>query len=42
MSGEKDFLSKGFCLFMDMDKTVGGDFEKGLAQMKAVTEAARK
>jgi uncharacterized protein YndB with AHSA1/START domain len=42
MSGEKDFLSKGFCLFMDMDKTVGGDFEKGLAQMKAVTEAAKK
>ncbi len=40
MFGEKDFFSKVFCLFMDMDKTVGGDFEKGLSQMKAVTEAA--
>jgi uncharacterized protein YndB with AHSA1/START domain len=43
MSGEKNFLSKVFCLFVDMDKTVGGDFEKGLAQMKTVAEAtARK
>jgi uncharacterized protein YndB with AHSA1/START domain len=39
MFGEKDFFSKVFCLFIDMDKVVGGDFEKGLAQMKAVTEA---
>jgi hypothetical protein len=38
MSGRKDFMSKAFCMFMDMDKTVGADFEKGLAQMKAVTE----
>jgi hypothetical protein len=42
MSGEKNFLSKVFCLFMDMDKMVGGDFEKGLAQMKAITEATAK
>ena len=42
MFGENDFLAKAFCLFMNMDKTVGGDFEKGLAQMKAVTEAAAK
>jgi uncharacterized protein YndB with AHSA1/START domain len=39
MFGDKNFISKVFCLFMDMDKTVGGDFEKGLSQMKAVTEA---
>lgn len=26
-------------LFMDMDKMVGGQFEKGLAQMKSVVEA---
>jgi hypothetical protein len=39
MSGQHGFLAKAFCLFMNMDKTVGGDFEKGLAQMKAVVEA---
>ena len=42
MSGENNFIAKAFCLFMNMDKTVGGDFEKGLAQMKAVVEAAGK
>lgn len=42
MSGENNFVAKAFCLFMNMDKTLGGEFEKGLAQMKAVTEAARK
>ena len=42
MSGTKSFMEKAFCLFMDMDKMIGGDFEKGLAQMKAVAEAAAK
>jgi uncharacterized protein YndB with AHSA1/START domain len=42
MSGENNFVAKAFCLFMNMDKTVGGDFEKGLAQLKAVAEAAGK
>lgn len=42
MSGENNFIAKAFCLFMNMDKTVGGDFEKGLAQMKAVAEATPK
>lgn len=43
MYGPKNFMSKMFCMFMDMDKMVGGDFEKGLAQMKetAETEAAK-
>jgi hypothetical protein len=40
MAGENNFFAKAFCLFMNMDKTVGGDFEKGLAQMKSVAEAA--
>lgn len=39
MFGENNFISKAFCLFMDMDKMVGGDFEKGLASLKAVSEA---
>jgi hypothetical protein len=43
MSGRHNFMAKGFCMFMDMDKMVGGDFEKGLAAMKTVAEgAARK
>jgi uncharacterized protein YndB with AHSA1/START domain len=43
MFGENNFVAKAFCLFMNMDKTLGGEFEKGLAQMKAVAEtAARK
>lgn len=42
MSGSKNFMSKAFDLIMNMDKMVGGDFEKGLAQMKAVAEAAPK
>lgn len=42
MSGENNFIGKAFCLFMDMDKTVGGDFEKGLAQMKAAAERTAK
>lgn len=41
MTGKNNFVSKAFCLFMDMDKMVGGDFEKGLAAMKTVAEAAK-
>jgi uncharacterized protein YxeA len=40
MIGKKNFLTKAFCMVMDMDKMVGGDFEKGLAQMKTVAESA--
>jgi hypothetical protein len=42
MSGENNFIGKAFCLFMNMDKMVGGDFERGLANLKSVTEAAAK
>jgi len=42
MSGKNNFVAKAFCLFMNMDKMVGGDFEKGLAQLKTVTEGAAK
>ena len=41
MSGRNNFMSKAFGLFMNMDKMVGGDFEKGLASMKSVVEAAK-
>jgi len=42
MSGDNNFIAKAFSMFMNMDKMVGGDFEKGLAQMKTVSEAAAK
>ena len=38
MDGTNNFVSKAFQLFMNMDKMVGGDFEKGLAAMKAIAE----
>ena len=42
MSGENNFLSKAMCLFVSMDKMVGGDFEKGLSQLKTAAESANK
>ena len=42
MTGDKNFIAKAFHLFVNIDKMVGGDFEKGLAQMKSVAEAAPK
>jgi hypothetical protein len=42
MTGRKNFVFKAFGLFMSMDKMVGNDFEKGLAQMKSVVEGAGK
>jgi Polyketide cyclase / dehydrase and lipid transport len=41
MTGEKNFITKAFTMFMNMDKMVGDDFEKGLLQMKLVAEAAK-
>ncbi len=40
MADTSNFMHKAICLFMNMDKMVGGDFEKGLASMKAVVEGA--
>jgi hypothetical protein len=38
MAGQNNFLSKAICLFVDMDRMVGGMFEQGLTQMKAIVE----
>ena len=38
MAGQNSFLSKAICLFVDMDRMVGGMFEQGLTQMKAIVE----
>jgi hypothetical protein len=42
MSGRQNFVQKAFCLVMNGKKMVGKEFEKGLAQMKAVSEASMK
>jgi polyketide cyclase/dehydrase/lipid transport protein len=39
MEGTNGLLGKAFALFMNMDKTVGGDFETGLAALKLLAEA---
>lgn len=41
MTGRNNFLSRAICLFVDMDRMVGGMFEQGLAQMKSVVETKR-
>jgi len=38
MSGENNFIGKAISLFMNCDKMVGGQFEKGLASLKSVVE----
>lgn len=39
MHGAAPFLSRVICLFFNMEKMVGGDFEKGLASLKALVES---
>ncbi|MBS0419043.1 MAG: SRPBCC family protein [Proteobacteria bacterium] len=38
MEGPSPYLSKLMGLFFNMDKLIGGDFERGLANLKAVSE----
>jgi len=38
MTGRNGFMMKAVGLFMDMEKMVGSDFERGLASLKAVAE----
>lgn len=38
MYGPMPFISKVVGVFMDMDKLVGSDFERGLAELKKVSE----
>jgi hypothetical protein len=40
MEGRNNFMAKAIHLVMNMDRMIGGQFEKGLAEMKAVAEAA--
>jgi hypothetical protein len=38
MTGRHNFMAKAFCMFVNMDKMIGSDFEKGLAKMKSTAE----
>jgi hypothetical protein len=38
MTGRNNFMAKAFSLLMNMDKLLGGEFEKGLAKLKSVAE----
>ena len=40
MLGHNNFMAKAFGLFVNMDRMVGKDFERGLAQLKAAAESS--
>lgn len=42
MTGENEFMGKAFCLFVNMDQMLGGQFAQGLANLKGVVEAQPK
>jgi hypothetical protein len=42
MAGVNNYVGKIFCLFMNMDKLVGGQFAEGLAALKANAEGGKK
>lgn len=39
MTGENTFFSKIMCVFVELDSMIGPDFERGLAQLKTVSQA---
>jgi hypothetical protein len=41
MTGKRNFMTKAMSLVMSMEKMLGGQFEQGLAQMKAVAESGK-
>jgi uncharacterized protein YndB with AHSA1/START domain len=41
MSGKQTVVERTFGLFMDMEKMIGGDFERGLASLKREVETAK-
>jgi hypothetical protein len=38
MAGQNNFVAKTVHMFVDMDRMIGGNFEKGLADMKSAVE----
>jgi hypothetical protein len=42
MAGSNNYASKIFCMFMSMEKMIGGPFEEGLANLKKLAETPAK
>ena len=42
MSGQKNFLAKSIHLVLNMDAMIGGNFDKGLAELKSTVEAGSR
>ena len=42
MDGTNNYVSKIMCVFMSMDKMIGGPFEEGLGSLKKLVETAAK
>jgi hypothetical protein len=42
MDGTNNYIGKVMCLFMNMDRMIGSQFEKGLADLKTLAESASK
>ncbi len=42
MSGKNNFMSKAVRLFLDVDKMVAGQFDQGLANLKALVAESKK
>jgi len=40
MTGKNSYVAKIFCMFMNMDKMIGGQFDKGLADLKQTVESS--
>ncbi|MGE3974842.1 MAG: SRPBCC family protein [Bdellovibrionales bacterium] len=40
VEGENTFMGRVMCIFMNMDKMVGGVFEEGLGELKTMVETA--
>ena len=38
VTGHSQFIGRFMCIFMNMDKMVGGSFEQGLAKLKVIAE----
>jgi hypothetical protein len=41
MKGTHGYVARAMSVFMDMDKMIGPDFEKGLASLKVEVERQR-
>ena len=42
MTGKNNFIGRAMCLVMNMDKMIGGQFEKGLNSIKSIVETPAK